>query len=308
MRTDVRVPKRLLTEKMPADMRVLVDTLVDNVAFSAEHRAMVRQLRTDVERQETDLFSAAAARRSEEQAAISELFAQESAFRVLRVSEHIDPQDLARRLLERLRQSIERAGEGAPDQRALRRGLNVILVRSPRLCRDALRRAMGTCAERVEAADLPAAWDSSVPLVDSPLNLYRCIPAGLNTWEAPFADWLDRQEGTVIWWLRNVPQPRSANDWGVRIVLPDTGKGFYPDFVICVDGRKRLDGIALADTKERIDGADAETKSRTEHREYGRALILTYDKIADRFMRVEYDAAFGRNREVGLLEKRDLLD
>lgn len=69
--------------------------LADNVAFTAEHPAMVRQLPTDVERQETDLFSMAAAGRTDEQAASSELFVQESAFRVLRVSEHIDPQDLA---------------------------------------------------------------------------------------------------------------------------------------------------------------------------------------------------------------------
>jgi len=71
MRAGVRVPKRLITEKMPADMKVLVDTLVDNVTFSPEQRGMVHQLRADVERQERDLFSASAARRVEEQAAIS---------------------------------------------------------------------------------------------------------------------------------------------------------------------------------------------------------------------------------------------
>jgi hypothetical protein len=51
------------------------------------------------------------------------------------------------------------------------------------------------------------------------------------------------------------------------------------------------------DTKERIDGHDGKAKSRTEHREYGRALILTYDNGADRFIRVEFDPVLGRNRE-----------
>jgi type III restriction enzyme len=308
MRPGLPVPKRLLTEKMPANMQVLVNTLVDTVTFTPEHRAMVRQLRTDVERRETDLFDAAVSSRTEEQAAISELFAQESAFRTLRVSDHIDPQDLARRLLRKLQQAIERAGEEPPDQRALRRGLNVILVRSPTLCREALRRAMGTCTEVVDAADLPETWDSAVRLEPSKLNLYGCMPSGLNTWEAPFADWLDRQAGRVLWWLRNLSQPRMNNAWAVRIVLPETGAGFFPDFVICVDGRKKPDGIALADTKERIAGQDGEAKSRTEHRAYGRALILTYDTVADRFTRVEFDPALGRNREVAAFEVRDLLD
>jgi hypothetical protein len=55
-----------------------------------------------------------------------------------------------------------------------------------------------------------------------------------------------------MWWLRNKRQPRANNAWAVRIVLPDVGGGFFPDFVICVDGRKKLDGIALADTKKRV--------------------------------------------------------
>jgi hypothetical protein len=49
-------------------------------------------------------------------------------------------------------------------------------------------------------------------------------------------------------------------------------------------------------------------RAETEHRNYGPPLVLTYDKVADRFMRVQYDPNFGRNREPGLLEKRDLLD
>lgn len=47
--------------------------------------------------------------------------------------------------------------------------------------------------------------------------------------------------------------------------------------------------------------------SRTEHREYGRALMLRYDGRADRFIRVEYAPDTGRNREVGPLDARDLV-
>ena len=143
---------------------------------------------------------------------------------------------------------------------------------------------MGACAEVVDAHDLPASWDSPVPLSDSTRNLYGCMPHGLNGWELQFANWLDRQE-RVLWWTRNLPRPNAADDWSVRIVLPETGRGFYPDFVICVDGRKQPQGIGLAETKERIESNGSGIKSRTEHREYGRALMLTYDVERDRFLK-----------------------
>jgi type III restriction enzyme len=305
-RTGLLVPKRLKTEKMPANIAVPVDALVSHVTFTAEHRAMVRQVKAEVERRESSLFDTDSTRRVQEHAAISDMFTQQSAFRALRVSDHIDPQDLARRLLYRLKAAFEEAGEDIPEQGQLRRGLNVILVRTPRLCRDAMLRAMASCTEVVDAADLPVAFESPYPLPESKLNLYGCVPP-MNTWETRFADWLDRQDGRVLWWLRNPSQPRMANAWAVRIMLPENGAGFFPDFVICVEGRKKPDGIALADTKERIEGEDAMVKSRTEHREYGRALILTYDLVDDKFTRVDFDAGLGRNREVAPLRFEDLL-
>lgn len=305
-RPGLLVPKRLKTERMPSNMTVLVEELVSRVSFTAEHRAMVRQTRAEVERRESDLFDSVTVRRVQERATISDMFAQQSAFKALRVSEHIDIQDLARRLIRRLQMAFDEAGEDIPDQKHLRRGLNVILIRTPRLCRDAMLLAMASCTEVVDAADLPAALESQRPLPESPLNLYGHMPP-MNTWETSFADWLDRQHGRVLWWLRNPPQPRMANAWAVRIMLPENGAGFFPDFVICVDGRKTLDGIALADTKERIAAEDAEAKSRTEHREYGRALILTYDAGDDRFTRVEFDRVHERNQEVAPLRVEDLL-
>lgn len=307
MRPGLPVPTRLRTEKMPRDTHILLDALVRNVTFTPEHLGWVRQQRVEVERRETDLFDAAKQRRTEEQATISDLFARENALRSLRVSDYLDPGVLARRLRDRLGAAIAAAGEDVPDLRKLGRGLNLILVRAPGVCRAALRRAMAAHTEVVDAADLPRTWDSAVPLLESALNLYGRIPGGLNTWEQAFARWLDRQEGRVIWWLRNPSRPTAADDWGVRIVLPEDGSGFYPDFVICVDGRKTRDHIGLADTKARIDDLPAEAKSRTQHREYGRALILTYDSARDRFTRIEFDPGLGRNKEVALLKPDDLV-
>lgn len=185
--------------------------------------------------------------------------------------------------------------------------LNVVLVQSPALLKDALRRATQACAEVVDAADLPAEWESLEPLPASDRNLYGVFPAGMNTWERRFASWLDH-EPKVVWWLRNLPRPAALDDWSARIVLPDSGKGFYPDFVVCIEARRQRDGIALAETKERTETEDSAVKSRTEHREYGRAVMLRYDIRADRFIRVEYAPEFGRNKEVGPFRAEDLLE
>lgn len=112
--------------------------------------------------------------------------------------------------------------------------------------------------------------------------------------------WLDQQP-RVLWWTRNLPRPNASDDWSARIVLPDSGRGYYPDFVVCVEGRRKPDGIALTDTKERIESEDSAAKSRSEHREYGRALMVSYDANSDRFLRVEFAPDLRRNREVGPL-------
>ncbi|MGG5809154.1 DEAD/DEAH box helicase family protein [Falsiroseomonas sp. CW058] len=306
-RAGLVVPDRLRTEKMPRGPNDLLDALIRNVRFTPEQLLAAGQTTASVERQEGDLFERTAQARRVEQAAINELFARQNAHELLRVSQYINPAELGRRLQDRLAAQLSERGLPAVDQKALRRALNIILVQAPNLLRDALRRAAAACTEVVDAADLPTKLESPDPLPPSPLNLYGCMPPGLNTWEQSFADWLDTQDGRVLWWTRNLPRPNAKDDWSVRIVLPETGRGYYPDFVVCVDGRKYRDGIALAETKDRTETTDSAVKSRTEHREYGRALMLSFDSVAHRFNRVEFNAALGRNSEVAPLYPDDLL-
>lgn len=305
-RQGLAVPDRLRTEKMPRDTRPLLQELVRAVRFTSEQLLAARAVSMPVERRETEIFEGNIQRRTEEQGVISEVFARQSAHKVLNVCDSIAPADLGRALMEKLAAELAKAGLEPLDERLLRKGLHVVLGRWPELTREALRKAMAACTEVVDAAPLPEVWESPEALLESPLNLYGVIPQGLNTWEQAFAKWLDRQSDVVRWWTRNPSQPNAHNDWSVRIVLPETGRGFYPDFVVAVDGRKS--GLLLAETKERVDSADTEAKTRTEHREYGRALMLAYDTLRAQFYRYEYAFEQQRNREVGLLRADDLKD
>lgn len=305
-RTGLPVPRCLRTERMPRDVKGLLDALIRNVRFGPEHFTTASRVGVSVERREADLFDPTQQRRMMEQSAISDLFASATAHERLRVSQYLNPADIGRRLQAALTDALHADGQSVPSERTLRRALNLVLVQFPNLLPDAMRRAMAACAEVEDAAELPEVWGSPEPLTDSLRNLYGVMPAGLNRWEQRFADQLDAWPG-VLWWTRNLPRPNAADDWSVRIVLPETGRGYYPDFVVCIDGRRRRDGIALAETKERIESEASAAKSRSEHREYGRALMLSYDIPTDRFIRVEFAPDLGRNKEVRPLRFEDFI-
>lgn len=118
---------------------------------------------------------------------------------------------------------------------------------------------------------------------------YGCVPEGLNEWELAFVEFLDRDlSKTIRWWHRNpVNKP-----WSVRVLLPD-GRGFFPDFVIGVEGRKKGEGILLADPKFRFETDDEAPKALAEHIIYGRVLILSLTG-EKRWAVVKYDLTRGR--------------
>jgi len=109
------------------------------------------------------------------------------------------------------------------------------------------------------------------------------MPADLNTWEKPFAELLDRDMNKIVkWWHRNEPR----QPWSVNVLMPD-GRGFYPDFVIGIEGRKTEDGGLLADPKLNYQRDDEAPKVLAEHRIYGHVMILSLDGV--RWMIVGYD-------------------
>ncbi len=194
-RTGLPVPRCLRTERMPRDLDGLLDALVRHVRFGPEHFAAASRVGVAVERREADLFDPAQQRRVQEQSAISDLFARATAHERLRVSAHLDPAEVGRRLQSALADALGSDGQEVPPERVLRRALNVVLVQFPTLLSDAMRRAMAACAEVVDASELPEAWGSAEPLPDLLRNLYGVMPAGLNRWEARFADQLDTWPG-----------------------------------------------------------------------------------------------------------------
>jgi type III restriction enzyme len=149
--------------------------------------------------------------------------------------------------------------------------LNVLLATKPELLHAAQKSTLAHHAMLIETDEpIPAEIQSADPLPMSSLNAYGVIPADLNTWERAFAEFLDRDRNQIVkWWHRNLP----LKPWSVNVLLPD-GKGFYPDFVVGINGRKTEHNALLADPKFHYQTDDGIAKIQAEHRSYGRVMIL----------------------------------
>src|SRR5690606_25783227 len=159
--------------------------------------------------------------------------------------------ELYARLLERFVSAVEDSGADVPDDEEARmQQLDLVLVRRPSLLRDAYRSMRRDHVQDIDVP-LPAELHSDLRLRPANRALYGVFPPGLNGDELAIAEHLDGSP-FVRWWHRNTPRS------GLGLYRWDDGAGFYPDFVVSVEGRPGS-GIALLELKgEHLWGKDSE--------------------------------------------------
>ena len=209
--------------------------------------------------------------------------------------EVVDIRELRTALLEQMRIEAERLGldEQFNTPEKLLAGLNKILAMRPEQLRRAISETVSSNmhAEATEEP-LPKTFVSFEPLDPARLNLYGIFPPDLNTWERPFAEYLDSDlTGTVLWWHRN---PVRAL-WSVSIPLPGQ-PNFYPDFVVGIRDRKQGKGILLIETKRDLNDqrGNAVTKAQAQHPEYRKVMMVYWEEQRE-WRVVEYDPAADKN-------------
>jgi len=172
----------------------------------------------------------------------------------------------------------------AEDDEQVAHMLNVILCGRPEILYTAQKTALAKYFEVAEAEEDCRGNGKRNAAPDFAHNVYKVMPAGLNSWEEQFAELLDRDTQNIVhWWHRNLPN----KSWSVQVLL-DNGKGFYPDFVIGIEGRKTENGGLLADPKFQFEISQEEPKTYVAHPVYGRVLILT-KQGEGQWMTVRYD-------------------
>ena len=284
------VPKRFKTQRVSLDNEVTEqDCALKFMVSSAEIlRALISKVKVEkrtleVFTQQIEMDFANAAMDPDQTAKM--------AVKILTRNGSFDARELRRALIGKLRQTLtELSMDEADDPERVAHMLNVLLVARPELLYNAQKTALAShCEVRATDESLPETIDCETPLPTSRFNVYRVMPPGLNTWEQPFAELLDRDSQKIVrWWHRNLPH----KPWSVQVVL-DNGKGFFPDFIVGIEGRPNEDGALLTDPKHGFEMTQEQPKTYAEHPVYGRVLILSLLGTAQ-WMTVRFDKERGR--------------
>ena len=278
------MPRRFKTQVVSAQNDVTEEDCAQRFYVSTRALFEVMRNRIPVEKRTLDVFAQTMQQEFNFAADLSPSQAAEQGQKALLKNKTFDPRELRRALLRKMETAMrEETMSEAEDPAKVAHFLDVILATHPELLFEAQKAALAEHAEILDAEELPSEIIWPEPLALSPRNVYGIIPAGLNAWERPFAELLDRDAtNTVAWWHRNEPR----QPWSVNVLMPD-GRGFYPDFVIGITGRKTEEGALLADPKLNFQRDDEAAKVLAKHQTYGRVMILFLDGV--RWMTVGYD-------------------
>jgi type III restriction enzyme len=277
-------PRHFKTQEVCADNEVTEEDCAQRFIVSTRDLLEAMKNNIPVEKRTLDVFAQTIQQEFNFAADLSASEAAKKAYDALCKNKTFDPRELRRALLRKLEAVMrDEMKDEASDPEKVAHFLNVILATHPELLWEAQKKALAAHMEIQEAEALPAEIASHEPLQRSPRNLYEVMPPGLNGWERDFAQLLDHDPHRLVnWWHRNPPD----KPWSVNVLMP-SGKGFYPDFIIGIEGRKTEDGALLADPKERFETSQEAPKVLAEHQVYGRVLILAKDGV--RWMTVGFD-------------------
>lgn len=296
----IEVPE-LRSEWLPPPSSEYELRLADHVDFGAAVLGDRSRNRVAMQRLEGDIFAPTNMREDERDiwAEMSAAQVAERAHDVLRAIADTHEREFRLRLLACFRRAIENSGSPPPDDDELEDQLDLVLVRNPKLLREAYKRVRQADL-RIIPVRLPGEVGSELPLERARRNLFGVFPEGLDDDERRIADLLDGH-ALVQWWHRNtVRRPDAVGLYGW-----DDGDGFFPDFLVAVEGRQTPGGIALLEVKgSQLWGAHKEPdKADARHPDYGQVFMVGRERGKTDFMhlrklgdKLQTDGAFGVDR------------
>ncbi len=266
------VPAELVTEALPELPDDFEERLVSHIDFAKVLGDRLK-VRSRVTERVTDVFEGSLADR-DIWATVSPVAIAEKARQLAFEFDDVDRRELLTALKDRFQEALVSQGHEPPkDDEELTRQLELVLVRNPRLIRDAYKRVR---AEQVQSrkVHIRDAVESELPLEPSARNIYGVFPPDLNHSEREFASMLDTAD-EVLWWHRNpVRKPDSVALYGWS-----DGIGFFPDFVVGVAGRKEGEGAALTELKGPHLLEVERKKAGAVHPVYGRVFMVGREEM-----------------------------
>jgi hypothetical protein len=288
------VPAVLYSEVMPPPSDDLEEQIVNIIDF---RKVLLDRERTQTKltRREEELFDDATPDDSDVFGRYSSAVLAEKAKQITLQFEDLDSRLFSNLLLARFKKAMEDTGITVPsDTEELRRQLDVVLVRNPKLISDAQKRVRSALIALKEIP-IPAELVIEGQYRKAAKNVYGVFQPKLNSDERPIAEALDT-DSDVLWWYRNPDRP----GYGVGLYGWSSGlHGFFPDFVVAVTGRSKSDGTALVEVKGvHIQDYDR-SKAGAVHNYYGKTFMVGRRGDGDTFYflrlvngQLEADGAF----------------
>jgi superfamily II DNA or RNA helicase len=295
LRDDIEFPLSFKREVYPIEFKNITACIVARVKIDSDMLNVTRRRSVHVIKKELDIFDSGSEQITDTLASLSDdAIARKAQLNLFEADpECVNVQELYKLLMEKLRKTFLNEGwDDMTDDPSLKRGLDLILAAHPKSIKDAIRDCLADHAELEDAAPLPSAIKTDIPLKPSRLNLYRVVPDTLNSWEAEFADTMDNDmSGTILWWHRN----DDRKPWAVSLVIPGS-YDFYPDFIVGVGNRRKGNGILLVEVKREINDprGDSIAKIRAEHKLY-RQVMMVYWENEKKWYTVRYNEKSDKN-------------
>lgn len=277
IRKDLDLPKALFRELPPDPTKLndLVQDIANEFCRTADVTGYLQRKLANAHLDLRDLFSAEEQETIDLRLRLSNARVAEKAQLAFNFNDAIDPRQLKRALVEKLRAVAYEKGFD-PEERDLRRAIDLAGMLEPEKLKDAIKTAQARNVRVDSSEKVPAQYFGPCGLSEADKSAYGVFPHRLNKEELSFAEFLDTDTtGTIKWWMRN---PENET-WATRLILP-SGHRFFPDFVVGVSGRTTPDTIALIEIKDdgetgRLQSDRNVEKIRVQHREY-RNVFWTY--------------------------------
>lgn len=292
LRSELGVPRALLKEVLPPPDK-FHDLVVAGAAKALFRQsetplASLTRVRTNATLSLRDIFLL---QEEERQIAVrmSNARVAQAAQASFEFNDQIDTRELKRVLIAEFARVCDQ--EGAEyEEKDLRRALDLFAMAHPEAIPAAIREAQASHVLVKPAEELPDLYVSDDEARrTSILGAYGVFPPNMNKEELAFAELLDSDKsGRVKWWLRL----QENTSWAVTLVLP-SGRNFFPDFAVGVNGRASPNSIALVEIKDdgetgRLHSQRNRDKIRTQHREYKR-VVWTLRRRDGRWAEAVYD-------------------
>ena len=291
LRGDLGAPSAFHRAMLSLESADIVRDIVSRFRFDDDALLVAQQGATKIVMEEIEIFGSRKDRPEEIRADLAQKEIDARAQQTLFKADDFDVIDirvLHNALIDQLSKELERKGidHHFDTDDKVRAGLHKILALRPQQLKRAISETVAQHTVSEEADPIPSMIKSFVALAPARLNLYGIFPDDLNTWERPFAEYLDNDlTGTVLWWHRNPPR----KPFSVSMPLPGQ-PDFYPDFIVGIKNRTRGNGILLMETKRVINDQErnALIKAQAEHPDYGKVMMLYWEEKRD-WQVIEYD-------------------